>query len=390
MMQQFRAFMQAHPYFSSYLFVFGLLQIGLLNTSGFTYASPLFFLFFVPFLLFYFGLPFEKLKLDTPTFNPPKLAWILLGLGGLVAILHLGWLGKIPFVEAWQTRELSEANLIRKIGSASLPKWLHYASTWSVRALLPASALFFLIKKNKIGFALSLSVGVLYGLALLQKSLVLWVSIPILVYFLTQRQWMRALLMSALTGLLFVLAIFANNPQLHGGVNDLKTLTPSERRSSQVSEGLFKRIFIVPGKTLSLWFSHVPKDKPFLKGRDLQFYAKLTGQKTADYNLELYPLFYPQYAKQGVKGSVNTAHFMRAYANFGWWGLPLAAAMLAMFFQLLNIVHRKTQSSLAFCLQIFPLLLLSSGSLLTLLFSGGWGLIILLLFIGPKPQASDV
>ncbi|MEN9968001.1 MAG: hypothetical protein RIR94_170, partial [Bacteroidota bacterium] len=38
MMQQFRAFMQAHPYFSSYLFVFGLLQIGLLNTSGFTYA----------------------------------------------------------------------------------------------------------------------------------------------------------------------------------------------------------------------------------------------------------------------------------------------------------------------------------------------------------------
>ncbi len=390
MMQPFRAFVQAHPYFTSYLFVYGLLQIGLLYTSGFTYASPLFFLFFVPFLLFYFGLPFEKLKLYTPTFNPPKLAWILLGFGGLVAILHLGWLGKIPFVEAWQANQLSEANLIRKIGSASLPKWLHYASTWSVRAILPASALFFLIKKNKIGFAFSLSIGVLYGLALLQKSLVLWVSIPILVYFLSLRQWLRALLMSALTGLLFVLAIFANNPQLHGGVNDLKTPTPSERRSNQVSEGLFKRIFIVPGKTLSLWFSHVLKDKPFLKGRDMQIYAKLTGQKTADYNLELYPLFYPEYAKQGVKGSVNTAHFMRAYANFGWWSLPLAAAMLAIFFQFLNIVHRKTQSSLAFSLQIFPLLLLSSGSLLTLLFSGGWGLIILLLFIGPKPQTSDV
>ncbi len=390
MMQQFRAFVQAHPYFTSYLFVYGLLQIGLLYTSGFTYASPLFFLFFVPFLLIYFGLPFEKLKLYTPTFNPPKLAWILLGFGGLVAILHLGWLGKIPFVEAWQANQLSEANLIRKIGSASLPKWLHYASTWSVRAILPASALFFLIKKNKIGFAFSLSIGVLFGLALLQKSLVLWVSIPILVYFLSQRQWLRALLMSALTGLLFVLAIFANNPQLHGGVNDLKSPRPSEQRSNQVSEGLFKRIFIVPGKTLSLWFSHVPKDKPFLKGRDLQFYAKLTGQKTADYNLELYPLFYPEYAKQGVKGSVNTAHFMRAYANFGWWSLLLAAAMLAIFFQFLNIVHRKTQRSLAFSLQIFPLLLLSSGSLLTLLFSGGWGLIILLLFIGPKPQTSDV
>jgi len=389
-MTQFSAFIKAHPYFTSYLCVYGLLQIGLLHTSGFTYATPLFFLFFVPFLLFYFGLQSTKLRLDLPNFNPPQLAWLLLGFGALVAIFHLIWLGKIPLVEAWQTQRLSEANLIRKIGSASLPKWLHYASTWSVRALLPASALFFLIKNNKIGFALSLCFGVLYGLALLQKSLVLWVSIPILVYFLLQRQWIRALLMSALTGHLFVLAIFANNPQLHGGVNDLKTTTPSERKTSQVSEGLFKRIFIVPGKTLSMWFSHVPKDKPFLKGRDMQIYAKLTGQKTADYNLELYPLFYPEYAKQGVKGSVNTAHFMRTYANFGWWSLPLAAAFLAIFLQLLNIVHRKTQGELAFSLQIFPLLLLSSGSLLTLLFSGGWGLIILLLFFSPKLQASDV
>ncbi len=389
-MKQLSAFIQAHPYFSSYLLVYGLLQIGLLNTSGLTYATPLFFLFFLPFIVFYFGLPVAKLKFDIPSFNPPKLAWILLGFGGLIAIFHLIWLGKIPFMEAWQTRQLSEAHLIRKIGSASLPKWLHYASTWSVRAILPASALFFMIKKNKIGFVLSLFVGGFYGLALLQKSLVLWVSIPILVYFLLQRHWIRALLMSALTGLLFVLAIFANNPQLHGGVNDLKTPTPSERKSSQVSEGLFKRIFIVPGKTLSMWFSHVPKDKPFLHGRDFGLYAKLTGQKTADYNLELYPLFYPEYAKQGVKGSVNAAHFMRAYANFGWWGLPLAAALLASFFQLLNIVHRKTQGGLAFCLQIFPLLLLSSGSLLTLFFSGGWGLVILLLFFSPKPQAFDV
>ena len=389
-MKQLSAFIQAHPYFSSYLLVYGLLQIGLLNTSGLTYATPLFFLFFLPFIVFYFGLPVAKLKFDIPSFNPPKLAWILLGFGGLIAIFHLIWLGKIPFMEAWQTRQLSEANLIRKIGSASLPKWLHYASTWSVRAILPASALFFMIKKNKIGFVLSLFVGGFYGLALLQKSLVLWVSIPILVYFLLQRHWIRALLMSAFTGLLFVLAIFANNPQLHGGVNDLKTPTPSERKSSQVSEGLFKRIFIVPGKTLSMWFSHVPKDKPFLHGRDFGLYAKLTGQKTADYNLELYPLFYPEYAKQGVKGSVNAAHFMRAYANFGWWGLPLAAALLASFFQLLNIVHRKTQGGLAFCLQIFPLLLLSSGSLLTLFFSGGWGLVILLLFFSPKPQAFDV
>jgi hypothetical protein len=62
MMKQLSAFIKAHPYFTSYLCVYGLLQIGLLNTSGFTYATPLFFLFFVPFVLFYFGLNFSSVR----------------------------------------------------------------------------------------------------------------------------------------------------------------------------------------------------------------------------------------------------------------------------------------------------------------------------------------
>jgi hypothetical protein len=202
------------------------------------------------------------------------------------------------------------------------------------------------------------------------------------------RKWWAGILSTVVMGVLFVVAVFANNPQLHGGQHDLKPTMAKKGSAHVVSEGLFKRIFIVPGKTMSMWFKHVPKDKPYLYGKDFGPYAKLTGQKTADYNLELYALFYPDYAKQGVQGSVNTAHFMRTYANFGWWGLPFAAALLAFFFQFLNIVHRKTNAVLAFSLQIFPLLLLSSGSLLTLLFSGGWGLILLLLLSSPTKESA--
>ena len=387
-MKQLSALVKAHPYLTTYLFVFALLQVGLIYSSGLTYATPLLFLFFLPLLALY-GV-FSKLNFPFafPERNIKHLEKYIFIFALLIIVLHLLWLGKIPFLEAWQAAKLSDANSIRKLSSADLPKWLHYASTWSIRALLPASALFFLFRKNYLGFFLSIGVGSFYGLALLQKSLIFWVGFPVLVYFFLNRKWWAGILSTVVMGVLFVVAVFANNPQLHGGQHDLKPTLAKKGSANVVSEGIFKRIFIVPGKTMSMWFAHVPKDKPYLYGKDFGPYAKLTGQKTADYNLELYALFYPDYAKQGVQGSVNTAHFMRTYANFGWWGLPFAAALLAFFFQFLNIVHRKTNAILAFSLQIFPLLLLSSGSLLTLLFSGGWGLILLLLLSSPTKESA--
>lgn len=385
-MRQLLAFSKEHPFFTSYLFVYGLLQIGLISSFGFTYAPALFFLFFIPFALAYFGLSSVLTTFAIPKIKIPHLPWILLSLSFLICITHLFWLGDIPFVKAWQSDLLSEANQVRKMGTAGLPKWLHYASTWALRALLPFSALLFIQKKNWIGFFFSLFIGCIYGLILLQKSLILWVSLPILIYFILNLDWLKALLMILLTGVLFVTAVVANNPQLHGGKNDLNEKKISQTKTHQVSEGILKRIFIVPGKTLGLWLKHVPKDKPYLYGRDFSLYANLTNQKVADYNLELYPLFYPNYAQKGIKGSVNTAHFIRAYANFGWWSLPFSAIFLALFFQFLNILYRKTEPTIAFSLQLFPLLLLSSGSLLTLLFSGGWGLILALLLISARKE----
>ena len=376
-----------HPYFICYTCIYLLLQIGLIQHSGLQYAPALLFLFFIPLCLAYglsVYLPELKFSALINTQKWAVIEWFLLLSSALIIVTHLIWLGKIPLIEAWFAENLSEANQIRKSSSASLPTWLHYSSTWIIRAILPSTILFFFIEKKKIGFIISLTLGVIYALLLMQKSLILWSLFPLVTFLILSKNWRMAVFMALTMIGLFVLSVYANNPQLHGGKHDLKVQQHSESKTNLIARGIAHRVLIVPGKTIGLWFDHVPKDKPYLYGRDFNLYAKLIEQKPIDYNLELYALFYPSYAKQGIKGSVNTAHFMRAYANFGWWGLPWAAIQLAILFWFLNNLHIKTNTALAFSLQLFPLILLGSGSLLTLLFSGGWGLIILLLTLRPN------
>jgi hypothetical protein len=90
-------------------------------------------------------------------------------------------------------------------------------------------------------------------------------------------------------------------------------------------------------------------------------------------------LVYEENAKHGLTGTVNVAGFMRGYANFGLLGLVIAAIGLALFLVILELFYRD-QTLIKFALNIFPLIMLSSSSLLTIMFSGGW-LLTLFLFI---------
>ncbi|MFM8962777.1 MAG: hypothetical protein ACKOGD_02920, partial [Sphingomonadales bacterium] len=140
--------LRAHPYFSSYLLVYGLLQIGLIQSTGLQYAPVLFFLFFVPFCLFYILtnlLPEFRITMGSVRLNTLKLEWLLLWFGVFVVLFHLIWLGKIPLLEAWQANKLSAANLIRKNSSAGLPSWL-LIIYWLAKLL---EVVFFQAKSNE-------------------------------------------------------------------------------------------------------------------------------------------------------------------------------------------------------------------------------------------------
>ena len=79
----------------------------------------------------------------------------------------------------------------------------------------------------------------------------------------------------------------------------------------------------------------------------------------------------------GLKGTVNAASMMTAYANFGWLGLALIGVFHAIVAWVLLIIFQR-DPVLTLPINMTFILLLSSGDIFTLLFSGGWGLSILL------------
>ena len=179
------------------------------------------------------------------------------------------------------------------------------------------------------------------------------------------------------------LLIYAANPELREihPSRDTKTEVihkpKDEFKSFQAgSSGIINRRFIVPGKVVGLWFNNIPSKYPFLYGNGYSFIAKLRHVPLVEYSNDLYAELYPQYAADGLRGSVNTASFMYDYANFGVWGLLLSGAVMAFWLFLLQGVFPNMK--ILFILNLFPILMLTSTSLLTLLFSGGWLLTVLL------------
>ena len=131
------------------------------------------------------------------------------------------------------------------------------------------------------------------------------------------------------------------------------------------------------------WFENIPSKKPFLKGTGYRFYAKLVGKEYHNYAQELYPIIYPKHVEKGFHGNINVASFMYDYSNFGKSGLILAGFILALIFIFIESLF-KNHLLLKVCLNAFPIFMLSSSALTILLFSGGWGLYILLFFLFKK------
>ncbi|MCB9189682.1 MAG: hypothetical protein H6599_10435 [Flavobacteriales bacterium] len=139
-------------------------------------------------------------------------------------------------------------------------------------------------------------------------------------------------------------------------------------------------MFFVPGEMVGLWFDFIPSEKPYFYGDGYPILPTLKGHEYVDYNKELYPLIRPKYAERGLHGSVNVATFVREYANFGYPGLILSSLFLAVFLYFLEKLFADSLTILI-SMNLIYLLLLSSSNLFTILFSGGWLVLISLYFI---------
>ena len=220
-----------------------------------------------------------------------------------------------------------------------------------------------------------------YAAALLQKSHIIWIWAPSLVYAVFNRNWIFAFSYASLVLITLASLVWVTNARLRGGINDVSTVVNTSSSSAEISGGLMRRIFVVPSEIIYGWYNTIPDKKPFLYGKDFGIYCKLTKQPCSDYAKELYPILYPEYAERGLTGSVNAAHFMRSYANFGNFGFFLAALLMNFVLLSCKLSESKRNRKVSFAIHFFPLALTGSGSIFTLMLSGGWVISILLLLI---------
>lgn len=291
--------------------------------------------------------------------------------------IHFICIGEIPIYECWQKTDILETARLRQSITEDGSTWINYGSSFLVKGFLPFILLMLLIQKHWFWFILMLFVSLFYEINLLQKNYFLLLLSPVILYSLFQRKWIQAGVISFLVVLGVYGLIYASNPELRGiqprtvDKTETKLNPKDEFKSFQAgSSGIVNRILIVPGKVVGLWFNNIPSKYPFLYGNGYSFVAKLRHVPLVEYSNDLYAELYPQYAADGLRGSVNTASFMYDYANFGFGGLLLSGIVMAFWLFFLQGIFPSTK--LLFILNFFPIIMLTSTSLLTLLFSGGW------------------
>lgn len=324
----------------------------------------------------------------------------------VIIAIHIIDMGYIPIIKAYKSLDYYEVVGIRKEISLVSLTWVRYLSFFAVKAMIPFTLLLLFVKKRWILYFVMLFITSFYALSLMQKSYILTILFPLIIYTLINRKWFFSMKYIGIIVSGIYILLYVSNPQLREieipeEVIEEQRLLDAELRKEVETEGkiesvstsernahflraIYNRVFIVPGEMVADWFMHVPKDEPFLRGQGYRFIAPFIGKEYVNYSQKLYHHIYPVYAKRGIQGNANAASFMYDYSNFGILGLVLSGIILSIVFV---IVDTLFQGNLVYKISLNSLyvLMLSSSALSTLLLSGGWGLMILL-FLLVKPS----
>lgn len=385
-------FLKQHTLFSLYLFIFLVLTFGVFVTSGEQHFDKL-ILYFISFVLFYilFFKTIAKIKFKVFNFKPLVKPNYLI----LVSILLIGGhfiqLGNIPILKAITIDNANDIAWIRTNIDKDTSLFFNYSSSLLIRAILPFVMLFVIAKqKVKLFIVLSL-VYSFYAFALMQKSFIVTIFIPSIIYLIFNKKMI--LIAYSFTLVIFtVLTIgYVANPHLNpikkkeAAVKSKNQISLNKNKKSSIRllfGGLVKRVSVTPGEIVSKWFETVPEKVPYAGLDGYRFIAKLRGRTHLEYSKELYPIISKKYYDRGLRGSVNTASFVYEYANFGYLGLVLSAFFLALILVSVELLF-KNDFVLKVALNFYPIIILSSSAITTLLISGGWIITLVLYYQMP-------
>ncbi len=394
---------KSHSLVILYHVIFAVLIYGVIKTSGTVYIKKL-SIFYICFLLTYcisyYFLIKKKLKIPFKFKSINLNNWIsILPITSIVFILlHLLYLGEFHAISALKLNTITEVVQLRRSITAESSLFVNYIASFNIKGMIPFTLLALLILKKKKLYWILFALGSFYVFCLMQKSYIIVILAPVLIYSLLKLKWFSLIKYCSVITTVILSLILIQNPEISKSETEnekvskinLKTKPPTSNSTIKtILIGLEKRILIVPGKTISGWFKHIPKDLPYLNGSGYRFARFITKKEYSNYAKELYPLMYPNYAARGIKGNVNVASFMYDYANFGWKGFIISGISIGLLFILIEWLFMD-RFILKLSINTIPVFLLSSQAITTALFSGGWALMLMLYFLFIKKEDFNI
>lgn len=398
MLTRVKTFLKDHTLISIYTLVLLLLFYGVHFISGWKHFDKL-GLFTLALYVSYVILAltpakrwledrFDRLTAYFQKFNTDLLFKGLLIYTVATVVFHFIYMGGSPPIQALSLESADEVAMLRRGITEDAPSILNYISAFNIRAFLPFLIFFLFLKGDKRLYYAILILGCFYAFSLMQKSYVITLLTPVLIYAVLKKQWLQTGLMAGLIVIVIIGLSYNANPEFSQTTVDENIELPEDVEDSasrihsnddshivRIFKGLYHRIMIIPGEMVSKWFDIIPEKKPFLNGEGYRIIAKMKGVEHRNYSAELYPLIRPLNAARGLRGNVNTASFMYDYANFGKIGLILSGISLAFLFILIESMFGN-EFSMKFSINLFFVLIISSTALTTTLFSGGWAFIV--------------
>tara|TARA_B100001093_G_scaffold506000_1_gene564217 strand:+ start:225 stop:1412 length:1188 start_codon:yes stop_codon:yes gene_type:complete len=387
---------KSHSLLVIYHFIFAVLIYGLLRTSG-TLNIDKISIFYICFILTYFisyHLLKNKITFKLISINLNKQIEVLPIISISLIFFHLLYLGKFHAISAIKLNTITEVIQLRRSITAESNYLINYMASFNIKGLLPFSLLALLItKKSKLYWILFL-LGSFYAFCLMQKSFIIVILAPVFIYSLLNKKWVFLSKYTSFISIIIISLVLIQNPQIRNPeVSNQEILEDKIKDSTEESSGTFKkvlnglekRILIIPGQTIAGWFEHIPENLPYQNGSGYRFVKYLTKKEHSNYAKELYPLMYPSYAAKGLQGNVNVASFMYDYANFGWKGFIISGLSIGLLFVFIELLF-KDRLILKLSINTIPVFLLSSQAITTALFSGGWGLMLILYFLFRKKE----
>jgi hypothetical protein len=409
--QTLRSLFCKNPLYYIYIAVLALICNGVFVATGTKYL-PLIGLFFGVFTLTYFGFKrfdniffIQDIKkiiaklLNVNTRVSNYLIWTLFSFTIFFIIFHLYFLGHVPALKAYLTLDYYGIAFIRQAINEHDNGLIKYLSAFVFKGLLPFLLLFFYIKKRKWFYVL-LAFGVFYAIALMQKSFIVTILFPLIIYMALTKKYLQTVSFFLLfVGGVYCL-VYITNPILRATEKEIelelsqldkdyyekvyKGSTASIGKNKNILEsftnasgGILERVFYTTGMVSTYWFENIPSKYPHSGWCGYNFLNPYTDCEYEDYDYSriIYDEVYGTYAAKGLKGTVTVASFVYDYATFGYLGVAISGAILALFFLLIQNVFGGDYRWII-CLNFLSVFWLSSAALSTLMLSGGWILII--------------